>query len=79
MQGKDSVEVGDEREDVFAHSLIESPAWVPQRLINDGDKMFRLRISSSPVPSHHSKVSCMPQPRSSSIRSIRLGATRTTT
>ncbi|HNZ87716.1 MAG TPA: cupin domain-containing protein [Methanofastidiosum sp.] len=56
IEGKGIVEIGDEREEVFQDSLIESPAKIPHRLINQSDKIFRFLVVKIPRPTEQTKV-----------------------
>ena len=42
------MEIGDERESVTKDMLIDSPAKVPHRLLNDGNETFRFLVVKTP-------------------------------
>ncbi len=44
LEGKGIVEIGDEKEEVETNDLIESPANIPHRLENTGDKTFKFLV-----------------------------------
>ena len=50
LEGKGVVEIGDERESVSKDMLIESPAKIPHRLLNDSDEVFRFLVIKTPRP-----------------------------
>ncbi|KYC50535.1 MAG: Cupin domain protein [Candidatus Methanofastidiosum methylothiophilum] len=56
LEGKGIVEIGNEREEVFQDSLIESPAKIPHRLINQSDKIFRFLVVKTPRPTEQTKI-----------------------
>jgi len=56
LEEKGVVEIGNEREEVFQDSLIESPAKVPHRLINQSDKIFRFLVVKTPRPTEQTKI-----------------------
>ena len=41
LEGEGIVEIDDEQEHVSRDMLIDSPARIPHRLLNDGDEVFR--------------------------------------
>jgi len=50
LEGRGIVEVGGEKVDVSADSLVESPANLPHRLENNGDSVFRVLVVKAPRP-----------------------------
>ncbi len=50
LEGKGTVEIGDERVEVDADTLVESPAKIPHRLINEGNSIFRVLVVKTPRP-----------------------------
>ena len=57
LEGRATVEIGEERTEVGADTLIESPAGIPHRLINDGTVQARvLSIKSAPAKGCHEAV-----------------------
>jgi quercetin dioxygenase-like cupin family protein len=56
LEGQGVVEIGQEREEVSADMLIESPARIPHRLINNGDGVFRILVVKTPRPTEATKI-----------------------
>ncbi len=56
LEGRGVVEIGDEREEVVADQLIESPARVPHRLSNEGESVFRFLAVKTPRPTETTRV-----------------------
>ena len=56
LEGEGFVEIGDEREAVSANMLIDSPARVPHRLLNESDADFRFLVVKPPRPTRATKV-----------------------
>ncbi|MEA3398003.1 MAG: cupin domain-containing protein [Chloroflexota bacterium] len=56
LQGRGSVEIGDEREEVSSDMLIVSPARIPHRLLNESDAEFRFLVVKTPRPTRATKV-----------------------
>jgi len=56
LEGEGVVEIGDERERVTPDLLIDSPARIPHRLINDGDQVFRFLVVKTPRPTESTRV-----------------------
>ena len=48
LEGKGIVEIGDEQQEVSRDTLIESPARIPHRLLNQGDGIFRVLVVKAP-------------------------------
>ena len=56
LEGTGTVEIGDEKEEVYPDLLIESPAKIPHRLINQSDKVFRFLVVKIPRPTEQTKI-----------------------
>ncbi len=56
LEGTGVVEIGDEREQVSRDMIIESPARIPHRLLNEGDQVFRVLVVKVPKPVESTKV-----------------------
>jgi quercetin dioxygenase-like cupin family protein len=56
LEGDGTVEIGDERSTVGAGTLIESPAKIPHKWINDGKGLLRILVIKTPRPSEATKV-----------------------
>lgn len=56
LEGCGVVEIGDERSQVSADTLIESPARIPHRLVNDGEQVFRVLVVKTPRPTTATKL-----------------------
>ena len=50
LEGEGIVEIGGEQARVSQDMLVESPARIPHRLINDGDTAFRFLVVKTPRP-----------------------------
>jgi quercetin dioxygenase-like cupin family protein len=56
VEGAGIVEIGDERAEVSADELIESPRGIPHRLLNEGDSEFRFLVIKTPRPTASTRV-----------------------
>lgn len=56
LEGEGVVEIGDEQERVSTDMLIDSPARIPHRLLNEGDSDFRFLVVKTPRPTRATKV-----------------------
>jgi quercetin dioxygenase-like cupin family protein len=56
LEGVGVVEIGEEKEKVARDMIIESPARVPHRLANDGDRVFRVLVVKVPKPTEATKL-----------------------
>jgi mannose-6-phosphate isomerase-like protein (cupin superfamily) len=56
LEGKGTVEIGDETQDVSRDMLIDSPAKIPHRLLNHGDGVFRVLVVKVPRPSESTRL-----------------------
>jgi len=55
LEGGGVVEIGDEQEQASVDDLIDSPARIPHRLMNDGDAVFRFLVVKVPRPEQATK------------------------
>ena len=57
LEGKGTVEIGDETEKVEPDMVIESPARIPHCLMNDGEKgIFRVLVVKAPRPTESTRI-----------------------
>ena len=56
LEGEGAVEIGDESHTVREDMLIESPASIPHRLLNDGEWVFRFLVVKTPRQTGRTKV-----------------------
>lgn len=56
LKGNGIVEIGDESNEVRQDMLIESPARVPHRLINNGENVFRFLVVKTPKPTESTRL-----------------------
>lgn len=56
LEGNGVVEIGDESAEVSSHMLIESPANIPHRLLNNGSAPFRFLVIKTPKPVKATKI-----------------------
>ncbi len=56
LEGTGIVEIGDERETVAKDTLVESPARIPHRWINESDAVFRVLVVKVPRPTEETKI-----------------------
>jgi mannose-6-phosphate isomerase-like protein (cupin superfamily) len=56
LEGEGVVEIGEETANVSKDMIVESPAKVPHRLMNPGDKDFRFLVVKTPKPKEGTKV-----------------------
>ena len=50
------MEIGGERQTVSRDMLVDSPARIPHRLLNKGDKTFRFLVVKTPKPTSSTKI-----------------------
>ncbi|HEU17452.1 MAG TPA: cupin domain-containing protein, partial [Methanolinea sp.] len=50
------IEIGDERETVGPDHLVESPARIPHRWINESDAAFQVLVVKVPRPTSETKL-----------------------
>jgi quercetin dioxygenase-like cupin family protein len=56
LEGEGTVEIGDERTTVGKDVLIESPARIPHRWINESAAVFRVLVVKVPKPTEETKL-----------------------
>lgn len=56
LEGRGIVEIGDERAEVGTHALVDSPARVPHRLLNEGEEVFRFLVVKTPAQKDPTKL-----------------------
>jgi mannose-6-phosphate isomerase-like protein (cupin superfamily) len=56
LEGEGVVEIGDERQSVSTDMLVDSPARIPHRLLNESDGDFRFLVVKTPRPTRATKV-----------------------
>ena len=56
LEGTGIVEIGDERATVGKDRLVESPARIPHRWINESGKVFRVLVVKVPKPKEETKL-----------------------
>lgn len=56
LEGRGIVEIGGERQEVSADMLIDSPANIPHRLMNEGDRTFRCLVAKTPRPTKPTRI-----------------------
>jgi quercetin dioxygenase-like cupin family protein len=56
LEGKGIIEIGDERMEAGAGSIIESPARIPHRWSNEGDGVLRVLVIKLPRPTENTIV-----------------------
>jgi quercetin dioxygenase-like cupin family protein len=56
LEGNGLVEIGDESQAVSRDLLIESPARVPHRLVNNSLSVFRVLVVKAPKPTESAKI-----------------------
>lgn len=56
LEGTGIVEIGDERQEVVADMLVDSPARVPHRLVNESESVFRFLVVKTPCPTEKSRM-----------------------
>jgi quercetin dioxygenase-like cupin family protein len=56
LEGTGTVEIGEERATVGKDTLIESPARIPHRWINDSGSVFRVLVIKVPRPVEETKL-----------------------
>ncbi|MFO7743210.1 MAG: cupin domain-containing protein [Anaerolineae bacterium] len=56
LEGEGIVEIGEEREQVSADQLIDSPARIPHRLLNESGDVFRFLVVKTPRPTESTRV-----------------------
>lgn len=56
LEGSGIVEIGDETQKISRDMIVDSPARVPHRLVNDGEQVFRILVVKVPKPTQSAKV-----------------------
>ena len=56
LEGLGVVEIGEERASVCADTLIESPAKIPHRWINESERPMRMLVVKTPRPKEATKM-----------------------
>jgi len=56
LEGTGTVEIGDERATVRKDTLIESPARIPHRWINESTSVFRVLVIKVPKPTEETTL-----------------------
>jgi len=56
LEGNGIVEIGDESKKVSKDMLIESPARLPHRLINNSEELFRFLVVKTPRPTESTRL-----------------------
>jgi quercetin dioxygenase-like cupin family protein len=56
LEGQGIVEIGEERKEVGADTLIESPAKIPHRWINESKGLVRILVIKTPKPREATKI-----------------------
>jgi quercetin dioxygenase-like cupin family protein len=56
LEGQAVVEIGDEHKEVEEDTLVESPAKIPHRLINESDEIVRILVIKTPRPKEATKI-----------------------
>ena len=56
LEGTGIVEIGEERQEVSTDMLIDSPARIPHRLLNEGTVPFRFLVVKTPKPTESTQI-----------------------
>jgi mannose-6-phosphate isomerase-like protein (cupin superfamily) len=56
LEGTGVVEIGGERQTIVADMLVDSPARIPHRLMNESNAPFRFLVVKTPRPTEKSKM-----------------------
>jgi len=56
LEGCGVVEIGEERAEISADTLVDSPARIPHRLLNESDAVFRFLVVKTPRPTKATKI-----------------------
>ena len=56
LEGSGIVEIGGERQTVSRDMLVDSPARIPHRLLNENDETFRFLVVKTPKPTSSTKI-----------------------
>lgn len=56
LEGRGDIEIGDERATVGKDMIVESPAGIPHRWINESNHVFRVLVVKVPRPDRETKL-----------------------
>jgi mannose-6-phosphate isomerase-like protein (cupin superfamily) len=56
LEGQGIVEIGEEQQEVSADMLVESPARIPHRLMNESSSVFRFLVVKTPHPNRPTSI-----------------------
>ena len=56
LEGRGEIEIGDERVTIQKDMLVESPAGIPHRWINESNHVFRVLVVKVPRPDKETKL-----------------------
>jgi quercetin dioxygenase-like cupin family protein len=56
LEGNGIVEIGDEKKSIGKDQLVESPARIPHRWINESASVFRVLVVKVPKPTEETKL-----------------------
>jgi mannose-6-phosphate isomerase-like protein (cupin superfamily) len=56
LEGEGIVEIGDEQETITKDMLVDSPAKIPHRLMNESDSLFRFLVVKVPRQTEQTKM-----------------------
>jgi quercetin dioxygenase-like cupin family protein len=56
LEGEGVIEIGDERKTAGKDMLVESPARIPHRWMNEGKALFRVLVVKVPRPTEETKL-----------------------
>jgi len=56
LEGEGVIEIGDERQTVGRDMLVESPARIPHRWINESTALFRVLVIKVPRPTEETRL-----------------------
>ncbi len=56
LEGRGTVEIGDEQREVGPDTLVESPARIPHRWLNEGESTVRILVVKTPRPKEATKM-----------------------
>lgn len=56
LEGTGVVEIGEERKEVLKDMLVESPAMIPHRWMNESREIFRVLVVKIPRPTTETKL-----------------------
>jgi quercetin dioxygenase-like cupin family protein len=56
LEGEGTVEIGGEREKLASFTLVDSPARIPHRILNESDGLVRVLVVKTPRPGESTKI-----------------------